>query len=373
MNRIEKLLLAVLLAMGAAFGAVAQEAAQPADPITPAPEMAEPAPEIPDVAWVRVAHFSPNSGEMTINLTPASDDAAFSGDSFGPVSYESFTEYVEIPAGNYVVRAEAAEDAGELEKEFSFARGNYYTLAALGMVLPPEAQANEDDDEEEGGFVGFFRNLFGNGDGDRDELALQFNLFEDDLTRQAEEGETLIRIVHAAPGTQDIDLAVIGEQGTIVDNIKFGNASRYAGFEGSLEDLELRLAGSRAATLGIEGLNLQAGNLNTIYVVGTPVERAPLTALGSSVAPVEAGMPAGEDVAAQTVGASETAGGGAGDGDADDAEDAETEGEESEGEETEGEESAGDAEADDAEGVEGEGEPEDDAEGDEAETEEQQN
>ncbi|MEX2543220.1 MAG: DUF4397 domain-containing protein [Trueperaceae bacterium] len=325
LNKLEKAVLTLLLALGAAFGA-AQDTAQPADPFAPTTETAEPAPEIPDVAWVRFAHFSPNADEISVDLRPTSEDVAFTGEGFGTIPYQSLSGYMEIPAGNYTVTAQGGEAADALEEELSFARGNHYTLSAIGMVLPPEVRAEEADEEEEGGFVAFFRNLFGNGDADRDRLALQFHLIEDDLTRVPNEGETLIRVVHAAPGTEPIDLAVMGEQGTIVNDVEFGNSSRYAGYEGGMEQLEVRLSGSRAATLELTNLNLQAGNLNTIYVVGTPVEQAPIAVLGSSLAPVEVGMAAGEDVAADVVDDGETAGGGAAD-DAEEADDAAEDGE----------------------------------------------
>ncbi|MEX2534368.1 MAG: DUF4397 domain-containing protein [Trueperaceae bacterium] len=316
MKRVEKLLLALLLALGAGLGAVAQDVTQPMDPVAPSTELGEPAPEIPDVAWVRLAHFSPNAPEMTVNFTPTDEEAAasFSSDQFSPVSYQSFTGYVEIPAGNYTISAEGIE--GTVEQEHSFARGNYYTLAAMGLVLPAEAQGDQAEDEGNGGFFSFFQNLFGDGDGNRDRLALQFSLLEDDLTRVPNEGETLVRVIHAAPGTEALDLAVVGEQGTIVNNVGFGDSSPYTSYEGGVEDLEVRLSGSRAAALTLDAVNLESGNLNTVYVVGTPVEQAPLTILGSSIAPVELGMPAGEDLAAQgrDEGGNdvETAGGGAG-------------------------------------------------------------
>lgn len=358
LNKLEKSVLTLLLALGAAFGAVAQDTAQPADPFAPTTETAEPAPEVPDVAWVRFAHLSPNAQEISVDLTPTNEDVAFTGDGFGTVNYQSFSEYMEIPAGNYTVTAQGGDAAEAFEEELSFARGNHYTLSAIGMVLPPEAQTAEDDDEDAGGFVGFFRNLFGNGDGDRDRLALQFHLIEDDLTRTPDEGESFVRIVHAAPGTEPIDLAVMGEQGTIVNDVKFGNSSRYAGFEGGMEQLEVRLSGSRAATLELSNLNLQAGNLNTIYVVGTPVEEAPITVLGSSMAPVEVGMQAGEDVAANTMEAGETAGGGA----ADEAEEAGDDAEEPATDDTEGEAGAeGDAAEDDADAEAAEGDAADEA------------
>ncbi|HEX7002736.1 MAG TPA: DUF4397 domain-containing protein [Trueperaceae bacterium] len=321
--------LVLLLALGAAFGA-AQGVGQPVEPATPAPEMA-PAPEIPDVAWVRLAHFSPNAPELTVTFTPTDEETAagFSGDQFPSIDYKTFTEYVEIPAGNYTVSAQGVE--GTVEEEFSFARGSYYTLATMGLVLPADVQAEqqqegEGEDGDGGGFVGFFQNLFGEGDENRDRLALQFQLIEDDLTRVPNEGETLVRVVHAAPGTEPVALAVEGEQGTLVSDVEFGEASRYASYEGTVEDLEVRLAGSRAAAFTLDSVNLESGNLNTVYVVGTPVEEAPLAIMGSSIAPVEAGAPAGEDVAAQTQQAGETAGGGAAEEDAAEGDAAEEEG-----------------------------------------------
>lgn len=334
----------LLLALGVAYG-VAQDVGQPVDP-APAQEMA-PAPEIPDVAWVRLAHFSPNAPEITVNFTPTNEEAAgaFTSDQFPPIGYQTFTEYIEIPAGNYTVTAQGVE--GTVEEEFSFARGSYFTLAAMGLVLPAEAQAEQQEGEEDGGggFVGFFQNLFGEGDGDRDRLALQFQLIEDDLTRVPNEGETLVRVVHAAPGTEPVDLAVTGEQGTLVNDVQFGNASRFASYEGAAQELEVRLSGSRAATLNLETVNLESGNLNTVYVVGTPLEEAPLAIMGSSISPVEVGSPAGEDVAAETQQAGEAAGGGAAeDGEADD--NGAAEGDDQPMEEPAGDEAAGEAPAD---------------------------
>lgn len=352
MRRLEKVLVALLLSLGAVFSVTAQEAAQPVEPITPAPEMAE---EVPDVSWVRLAHFSPNASEVSVSFRATDEETAQSvdADQFQSLSYQTLSEYVEIPAGNYTVSIEGAE--GVDEQEFSFARGNYYTLAAMGMVLPEEAQAEQEEEEDQGGFLGFFQNLFGAGDGDRDRLALQFKLIEDDLTRVPEEGETLVRLVHAAPGIEAVDLAVKGEEGTIANNVEFGKVSGYESYAGGMESLELRLSGSRAAAIPLETLSLQAGNINTIFVVGTPVEAAPVAIIGSSLAPVEVGMPAGEELAAEPM-TIETAGGGGGE-----------EGQREEGEETE-QQQEGEAN-EDTEEAEGQEDAENEAMTDEAEAE----
>src|SRR5690625_4210179 len=263
------------------------------DPLAPGGEMAQPA-EVPEVAWVRLAHFSPNAGDITVQLAPSDEEATFSGEGFDQASYQSMTDYIEVPSGSYNVSTQVQDMT--VEEEFNFGQGNHYTLAVVGLLPPPEAQTQAQEGEQDGGGIGgFFRNLFGQGESG-DALALQFQLYEDDVTGTAAVGESVMRIVHAAPGTERVDLAVTGEQDTLA-NVSFGDASRYVGVEGSLDNLEVRLSGSQAATISLSDANLQPGNVNTIYVVGTPVEQAPLTLLGSSIAPVGPGTPVTEDVA----------------------------------------------------------------------------
>jgi|GEM_PF-3935392 len=266
------------------------------DPLAPGGEMAQPA-EVPEVAWVRLAHFSPNAGDITVQLAPSDEEATFSGEGFDQASYQSMTDYIEVPSGSYNVSTQVQDMT--VEEEFNFGQGNHYTLAVVGLLPPPEAQTQAQEGEQDGGGIGgFFRNLFGQGESG-DALALQFQLYEDDVTGTAAVGESVMRIVHAAPGTERVDLAVTGEQGTLA-NVAFGDASRYVGVEGSLDNLEVRLSGSQAATISLSDANLQPGNVNTIYVVGTPVQQAPLTLLGSSIAPVGPGTPVTEDVAVST-------------------------------------------------------------------------
>ena len=292
-------LLTLLLAFAAPFALAQIEVpGEPpgGDPLAPGGEMAQPA-EVPEVAWVRLAHFSPNAGDITVQLAPSDEEATFSGEGFDQASYQSMTDYIEVPSGSYNVSTQVQDMT--VEEEFNFGQGNHYTLAVVGLLPPPEAQTQAQEGEQDGGGIGgFFRNLFGQGESG-DALALQFQLYEDDVTGTAAVGESVMRIVHAAPGTERVDLAVTGEQGTLA-NVSFGDASRYVGVEGSLDNLEVRLSGSQAATISLSDANLQPGNVNTIYVVGTPVEQAPLTLLGSSIAPVGPGTPVTEDVAVST-------------------------------------------------------------------------
>ena len=233
--------------------------------------------EFNDSAWVRVLNLSPNAGAVDFNLVYTDDESMSASipDFMMGVEYEGNGNYVELPAGNYELNLSGlAED----EIAFSVNGGRYYTLVVTGLRLPPEAEA--DAEAEEGGFMGWLRGLFGGDDGG-DAYTLDLLLLEDDLYQTNLETESLVRVVNAAPGTESVTLAVQGESGTLTGNAAYGTATgtnrvNAAEFSGPLE---LRLGGSRAATIPLEDVSLQPGSVNTVFLVGTPLEDAPLRAL----------------------------------------------------------------------------------------------
>ena len=128
--------------------------------------------------------------------------------------------------------------------------------------------------------MGWLRGVFGGDDG-TDAYTLDVLVLEDDLFQTTLDNESLVRVVNAAPGTEQVTLAVSGESGSLTGNAAYGNATgtnrvNAAEFSGPLE---LRLGGSRAATIALEEVTLTPGTVNTVYLVGTPVEDAPLRAI----------------------------------------------------------------------------------------------
>lgn len=232
--------------------------------------------EFTDVAWLRVLNLSPNVGSVDFNLVYTDDEAMNPSipEFMNAVDYEGHGTYVELPAGNYEVNLSGlAED----ELAFSVNGGRYYTLVVTGLELPPEAA---EDATEEGGFMGWIRGIFG-GDNDGDAYTLDLMLLEDNLYQTNLETDSLVRVVNAAPGTEAVALAVTGESGTLTGNAAYGNATgnnrvNASEFSGPLE---LRLGGSRAATIPLEEVSLVPGTVNTVFLVGTPIEDAPLRAL----------------------------------------------------------------------------------------------
>lgn len=234
-----------------------------------------------------------SAGEEGLATTAEGDMVELSPQGIEGLSYTDTSGFVEIPAGEYVVTV-SAEGAQAFEQTISFDANQYYTLAVTGLVLPPE-DAQPEEGEEGGGFFDWIANLFTGEDPDaRDVLALQLRVYEDDLERSLDEGVVALRAVHASPGTEEIDVALAEERGSVINNVEYGEASGYVNLNLQEEggDLEVRIAGSQATALELADLTLQPGTLTTIYVAGTALESAPLQAV-ILTDPVQTGAGAG--------------------------------------------------------------------------------
>jgi uncharacterized cupredoxin-like copper-binding protein len=194
--------------------------------------------------------------------------------------------------------AEEAEDvtrpgtvelvAPALDQTITFRANRFYTVAIIGLVLPQEAL----ETEENGGFFAWLRGLFtGDDPADRDVLALRFEVLEDDMDAFIEPDATRIRVVHAAPGTASLDVAVAGERGTLARDIDFGNVSRNVNLGAGETMLEVRPTGSRAVALDLAEVDLGFGMIHTIFIVGTPIEEVPLEAVVLSDTPIASPFP----------------------------------------------------------------------------------
>lgn len=279
--------------------------------------------QAPEAAFVRVAHLSPNAPEVGISLTSTEEGGQnLTPEELTGLSYRDVTGYLEVPAGEYDVTTETPE--GNLVETLSFGAGSYYTVAALGLVIP-ENLGEQADDQEEDGFFSFFGNLFGDG-AERDSLELQLVSYDDELPLSALGAQPLapvtdpaatapaapadpaaapvdpaadplgapaavpqfarVRLVHAAPGTAPISLVNVtgtaedGEANTIVGDLAFADASSYNDLEpAEATGLEVRIDGSAAAILTLEDVSLSADEVYTLFVIGTPVEEAPIETL----------------------------------------------------------------------------------------------
>ena len=298
-----KRLLIVLLTWSFVLVAPTMAQVQPTEPTTPA-EPVQPAEAEPMPALVRVVNLSPNAQSVSIELRREAEDGEIvTSESLADLGYRDTTDYQQLDAGQYHV-AVTADGTPAFEDTINVDTGGHHTIAILGLVLPEEATEAE---EESGGFFEWLQGLFtGENARDRDALELRVLTIRDELFAELEGDQRRVRVVHAAPGTAPIDLAVVGERGQIIGDVEFGEASGYENLDEMVGDLEVRIAGSRATLLDLSDEGLEPGRIITVFVTGTPVEEVPIETVVLSTAPLSAGeiQPApapGEPVAPEPV------------------------------------------------------------------------
>jgi hypothetical protein len=125
--------------------------------------------------FIRVAHVAPNASEVSVDLGAdgglfGGDGAAVDAEALSNLSYRDVTDYVAVAAGNYNVTVNTAD--GAYQEELDFAAGNYYTIAALGLVAPGGLEQTQAPDD--GGFFGF--------GGGGDTLGFRLEVLEEDVT-----------------------------------------------------------------------------------------------------------------------------------------------------------------------------------------------
>ena len=295
MKRFAPLLMSIGLTL--ALFASAQTAAQPAEPgVAPQPGVNQ--------AMVRVVHASPNAEVERVVLTDTAAATAFH--EFTDLEYLEVTDYVPVFAGSYDVVVELAEvddvhAAHIVETQtLGTATGSYYTIVLMGLVLPREAVGTDD------GFLAWLEGLF---TAERQDLSL-FPMVLDDLTHIAlAQNEAEIRLVHAAPGTDTVDLVQVRPDATVdvLHTEAYGNASGHRGFFPAEGDFQIRIAGSDAVVVDLAELDVSPGMIHTVILTGTPIEDVPLQAMlvsnpwvdpiarpPGAVAPVPGALPAAE-------------------------------------------------------------------------------
>jgi len=177
--------------------------------------------------WIRVAHLSPDTKEVNVQLSALSGGEelfALEGVGYGAVS-----DYRPIPAGNYVVSMIPTTDSDStplISASVKIEQGKSITVAAFG--------ANS---------------------------KLKTRVFQDDLT-SPDPGTARIRLVQASTITKSVDVQT--STGLLIaDNAMAGSSTSYATVPAGPWDLELR--GSRIDD--VAPVQLANGSVNTLFVL----------------------------------------------------------------------------------------------------------
>jgi hypothetical protein len=182
-------------------------------------------------ANVRVSHLAPNAPSVDVYLNGQK--------AFADVPFRAVTAYLDIPNGRYDVGVYAT---GTREKPILEASGVDfqndlpYTITAAGFG-PEKSQRPA--------------------------------VFVDDLVPNASFAR--LRVINASPDAKSLELA-IRDGLPLLTGVGFKSASAYLRFGAGRFDLEVRIPGLMPGVLALPTLQLEAGKVYTVFVVGSATD-----------------------------------------------------------------------------------------------------
>lgn len=175
---------------------------------------------------VRLAHFSPDA--------PAVDIYIDGKKKLTNVPFQAVSDYTSLTAGRHVFELRASGTAetstAALTVSQDFAAGKNYTVAAVDQLATIKGQ-----------------------------------VYTDDISAP-EAGKAKIRVVHAAVGAPDVDIAAKG-QTPFIQALSFSNASEYIALPAGPYELEVLVSGAKDVLLS-KPVTLQGGGVYSIAAVG---------------------------------------------------------------------------------------------------------
>lgn len=180
--------------------------------------------------WARVAHLSPDTKSVDVQLTALAGGAVVY--ELDDVAYGAVSQYIPLAEGTYVVSMVASDAADNAEpvvqQSIDVTAGAPLTVAALGR--------NAD---------------------------LQTVVFPDDLSAPAE-GQARVRVVQASTVASTVDVGT-AEGRPIARDVPAGTATGYAAIAAGSWNLELAGAGETSSA----AVELPAGSVSTLFVLDT--------------------------------------------------------------------------------------------------------
>lgn len=202
--------------------------------------------------WARVAHLSPDTKSVDVQMTALAGGAVVY--ELEDVAYGAVSDYIPLAEGTYVVSmvpSDASDDAEPVVRQsVDVAAGDPITVAAYGR--------NAD---------------------------LQTTVFQDDLTAPAD-GEARVRVVQASTVEPTVDVDTVDGQ-PIARDVTTGSATGYASVTAGEWELEL----TGADDVSSSAVELPAGSVSTLFVLDTA--SGALTAQAVTDSATLADMPTG--------------------------------------------------------------------------------
>ncbi|HRX85085.1 MAG TPA: DUF4397 domain-containing protein [Phycisphaerae bacterium] len=178
-------------------------------------------------ARVRVVHASPDAPAVNI----CADGAVL----FSNAAFPGATDYASVPAATYAVKVVPATgdcaDAGVIQANLPLAAGTDTTVIAVNTLAAIEPLVLADDNQAPSA------------------------------------GSARVRFVHASPNAPTVDIT-LADGTTLFDNVAFKGVGDYIEVAAGTYDLEVRDETGTTTVLPLDGVQLQAGTVYTVYAVG---------------------------------------------------------------------------------------------------------
>ncbi|MBD3167754.1 DUF4397 domain-containing protein [bacterium] len=184
----------------------------------------------PDYSYVRVAHLSPNAPAVDVWL----DGEIVLED----VTFEGFSEYLEVETGDRMIQVTPADEETPvvIDAMVTLETDEYYTVAATGLL---EGSGME---------------------------AINATVLVDDRSVDAEQAK--VRFVHAGPDAPAVDILTAGSDTPLFDNIAFRESGDYAAVPGGAYTLIVRTDAGEEEVIRFAPLALEAGKNYTVFAKG---------------------------------------------------------------------------------------------------------
>jgi hypothetical protein len=277
MKRLACILLAASV-YAIALGQAAPETAPGAAPGAAVPSAAPGA--VPGFmeARVRFVHAAPNTGPVQMvarnrAAVPPGQETAVE------LAYMQVSDYIDLIEGDYeFVLGPVDGDDGPplaLPQTLFAVGGRSYTVALVGLVTD-EGPVVADD----GGFLEWLEGLF---TPDQPDLGLRAVVLDDVAPTLSTPQEMHVRIVHAAPGTADVELVQVADGAfNVLETVNYLDVGQFHAVLPEAGRFEIRTAGTAAPIVDLGGVDFEPGWVHNVLLVGTPIEAVPLNAIVAS-------------------------------------------------------------------------------------------
>ena len=191
-----------------------------------------------DVSYVRVFHASPDAPPVDIYVN--------GGLAFKNLSFKEFSEYVQLPMGEYKIEV--------------FPAGQKVTPVLTQNVQVPEKQVITI------AVVGNFEDL---------QLVPYIEGNADGLPAN----ESRVRIIHLSPDAPGVDMLIDGR--LAFEDVKFMDATDYAQIPSGIYNVTIDISDTNDAVLTLK-VELKSQKVYTIYIVGNPPNLSVIQSLDGS-------------------------------------------------------------------------------------------